>query len=452
MLPTKVLIANRGAIARRVIEACASLGVASVAVYSEVDAGAPYLKEASQTVALAGNRAAETYLNQPALLAALAESGADAVHPGYGFLAENADFADAVVAAGATFIGPAPHLLRALGDKVAARRLAAEHGFPVFAGSELLDSLEAALSNADEIGYPLMLKPVAGGGGIGMRVVADAAALRNAFSPVSEQARRSFGDGGIYLEKWLSEPRHIEFQILADQHGNAHHLFERECSIQRRHQKIIEETPAPGVDAQALLELAEQAAVMARELGYDNVGTVETLRTADARFGFLEMNTRIQVEHGVTEVVTGVDLVAQQIRLAGGERLGDMPARDGFALEVRVYAEHPVSQLPSTGRLAVFRPPRLHAVRVATGYQEGQWISPYYDPLLAKVIGHGSTREQALGRVLVALKGFAIQGVHSNIPLLLAILQDEEFLAGQIDTGYLPRFMSRAGKGVIDAA
>lgn len=452
MLPTKVLIANRGAIARRVIEACESLGVATVAVYSEVDAGAPHLKEASQAVALAGNRAAETYLNQPALLAVLAESGADAVHPGYGFLAENADFAEAVAAAGATFIGPAASVIRTLGDKVAARQLAAESGFPVFPGSGLLDSVAAALIAADEVGYPLMLKPAAGGGGIGMRVVADANALRNAFGPVSEQALRSFGDGSIYLEKWLTAPRHIEFQILADQHGHARHLFERECSIQRRHQKIIEETPAPGIDAQALLELAGRAAVMAAELGYDNVGTVETLRTADAHHGFLEMNTRIQVEHGVTEIVTGVDLVAQQIRLAVGEHLADMPAREGFALEVRIYAEHPLSQLPSTGRLAVFRPPQLHAVRVDTGYQEGQWISPYYDPLLAKVIAHGSTREQAVGRALVALKGFAIQGVHSNIPLLLGILQDEEFLAGQIDTGYLPRFLSRAGKGVIDAA
>ncbi len=452
MLPEKLLIANRGAIARRVIETCDRLGVASVAVYSEVDAGAPYLAEASQVLALTGNRAEETYLNQPALLAALAESGADAVHPGYGFLAENAGFAEAVVAAGATFIGPAPHLLRTLGDKVAARALAAERGFPVFAGSELLDSVAAALNAAEEIGYPLMLKPAAGGGGIGMRVVADANALRRAFGPVSERALRNFGDGSIYLEKWLNEPRHIEFQILADQHGCAHHLYERECSIQRRHQKIIEETPAPGIDAQVLLELAGQAAAMAADLGYDNVGTVETLRTADARYGFLEMNTRIQVEHGVTEVVTGVDLVAQQIRSASGEHLTDMPARQGFALEVRIYAEHPLSHLPSTGRLAVFRPPRLHAVRVATGYQEGQWVSPYYDPLLAKVIGHGSTREQALGRVLVALKGFAIQGVHSNIPLLLGILQDEEFLAGQIDTGYLPRFLSRVGKGVIDAA
>ena len=403
MLPEKVLIANRGAIARRVIETCERLGVASVAVYSEVDAGAPYLAEASQVVALAGNAAEETYLNQPALLAALAESGADAVHPGYGFLAENAGFADAVVAAGATFIGPAPHLLRTLGDKVAARGLAAQRGFPVFAGSELLDSVAAALNAAGEIGYPLMLKPVAGGGGIGMRVVADANALRRAFGPVSEQALRNFGDGSIYLEKWLNEPRHIEFQILADQHGCAHHLYERECSIQRRHQKIIEETPAPGVDAQVLLELAGQAAAMAGDLGYDNVGTVETLRTVDARYGFLEMNTRIQVEHGVTEVVTGVDLVAQQIRLASGEHLADMPARQGFALEARIYAEHPFSQLPSTGRLSVYRPPRLHAVQVATGYQEGQWVSPYYDPLLAKVIGHGSKREQALGRVLVAL-------------------------------------------------
>ena len=444
MLPEKVLVANRGAIARRVIEACERLGIQSVAVFSQADATAPYLAEASEALALPGNSAAETYLNQPALLAALDASGADAVHPGYGFLAENADFAEAVVAAGATFVGPNPRWLRALGDKVAARRLATAHDFPVFPGSELLESVEAALSAAKAIGYPLMVKPAAGGGGIGMRVVTDAQTLKRVFGQASEQARRSFGDGGIYLERWLKNPRHIEFQLLGDQHGTVHHLYERDCSLQRRHQKIVEETPAPNVAADSLLEIAERAAVLAQEIGYDNVGTLETLRSEDNRFGFLEMNTRIQVEHGVTELVTGVDLVAQQIELATGERIGEMPQRDGFAIEVRVYAEHAITQLPSTGRLAVFRPPKLHAVRVDTGYQEGQWVTPFYDPLLAKVIGHGQTREQAIGRVLVALKAFTIQGVHSNIPLLTGILQDTEFLAGQIDTGFLPRYLQRA--------
>lgn len=444
MLPQKVFVANRGAIARRVIAACDRLGIQSVAIFSEADAGAPYLAEASQALPLAGNAAAETYLNQPALLAALKASGADAVHPGYGFLAENADFAEAVVAAGAIYIGPNPHWLRALGDKVAARGLAAAHDFPVFPGSDLVESVEAALQAAQAVGYPLMLKPAAGGGGIGMRVVTDADALEKVFNQSSEQARRSFGDGAIYLERWLKDPRHIEFQLLGDQHGTVHHLYERDCSLQRRHQKIVEETPAPNVAAESLLELAERAATWAQEIGYDNVGTLETLRTQDNQFGFLEMNTRIQVEHGVTELVTGVDLVAKQIELATGAKIGEMPPRDGFAIEVRVYAEHSITQLPSTGRLAVFRPPKMHAVRVDTGYREGQWVSPFYDPLLAKVIGRGRTREQAIGRVLVALKAFTIQGVHSNIPVLMGILQDAEFLAGQIDTGFLPRYLARA--------
>jgi len=432
-----MVIANRGAIARRVVRACNELGVESVVVYSEADAGAPYLAEASQAVALPGSRAVETYLNSTALLEVVRAAGADALHPGYGFLAENADFAEAVVAAGAAFVGPAPRWLRVMGDKVAARKLLADQGYPVLPGSGLLEDLDAARQAAETMGYPLMLKPAAGGGGIGMRVVRDAVELEKAFHHASQLAERAFGDGGVYLEGWLAHPRHIEFQLLADAQGQAMHVYERECSIQRRHQKVIEESPAPGLDRTELEALAARAAEVMTALGYDNIGTLETLRDDAGQFGFLELNARIQVEHAVTEAVTGLDLVASQIQLAAGGALPTRPPLRGHALEARVYAEDPVSQLPDTGVLRTFRPPQMHAVRVETGYQEGQAVTPHYDPLLAKIIGWGSTREQAIGRTLVGLKGFAVGGVKTNIPLLLRVLENDAFLAGRIHTGFL---------------
>ena len=441
----KVLVANRGAIARRVIDACNTLGIESVAVYSTPDGGAPYLAEATETVHLAGERAQDTYLGQAALLKALATSGADALHPGYGFLAENGSFARAVESAGVRFIGPSPAWLDVMGDKVSARALAAEHGFPVFAGSGRLSDPGEAAQQAESIGYPLMIKPVAGGGGIGMRVVTGPDELSAAFTQAQGLAERSFGDGGLFLERWLAAARHIEFQLLADGRGGAMHLYERECSIQRRHQKLIEESPAPGISSAELTAMADKAVSFVAAIGYDNVGTLETLRAGADDYGFLEMNTRIQVEHGVTEVLTGTDLVATQMRLAAGEGLPEQKPPEGHALEVRIYAEHPRTQLPSTGRLSVFRPPDLHGVRVDTGYQAGQWVTQFYDPLLAKVIGHGRTREQAIGRVLVALRAFEIQGVATNQALLSGILVDEAFLAGRVDTGYLERFLAVSG-------
>ena len=439
----KVLVANRGAIARRVVRACNELGIASVAVHSDADAGAPHLAEASETFRLPGERAADTYLKVEALLAAAKASGSDALHPGYGFLAENGGFARAVTAGGLCFVGPDARWLETMGDKVAARALAAEQGFPVFAGSDRLTGLEAAEAAAESVGFPLMLKPAAGGGGIGMRVVDGPDALASAVQQAGALAREAFGDDGLFLERWIRAGRHIEFQLLGDGRGNALHLHERECSVQRRHQKVIEESPAPAIDRAELETLADQARDFAAALGYDNVGTLETLRAGTEDYGFLEMNTRIQVEHGVTELVTGIDLVATQLQLAAGAALPEPAPLEGHALEVRIYAEQPHTQLPSTGRLAVFRPPTLHGVRVETGYQAGQWVTPFYDPLLAKVLGHGSTREQAIGRVLVALKAFAVEGVATNIPLLSAVLGDGDFLAGQIDTGYLDRFLAR---------
>ena len=432
----KILVANRGAIARRIIRACNELGVASVAVYSEADAGAPYLAEAGQAVPLAGVTAADTYLNEAALLEAIRTTGADAVHPGYGFLAENAGFAERLVQAGVRFIGPAPRWLADMGDKVRARAAMAELGFPTHGGSSVLADLDDAMTTAAALGYPLILKPAGGGGGIGMTVVEDADALAAAFARSAAMAAAAFGDGGLYLERYLAAPRHIEFQLLADCDGNVMHAFERDCSVQRRHQKVIEEAPAPGIARADLDAVAARAVAAAATMGYDNLGTVETLYQ-DGDFGFLEMNTRIQVEHGVTELVTGMDLVATQIRLAAGAALPARPSLDGFALEARVYSEDPVSFFPSTGVLTRFRAPRLHGVRVETGYGEGQTVTPCYDPLLAKVLAHGSTREQALGRLMVGLKAFEIHGVKTNIPLLLDVLQEPGFIAGGVTTNYL---------------
>ncbi len=446
---SKVLIANRGAIARRVVQACQALGIESVVVYSDADADAPYLQEASQTHHLPGVTAQETYLNQAAVLHAIEATGADAVHPGYGFLAENDLFAEAVEQAGRRFVGPRPKWLATMGDKVAARDLAETHGFPVFAGSDRLSETSTAMqirAAAEAVGFPLLVKPVGGGGGIGMRVVGSEADLESAVRQASALAGQAFGDSGLFLERWVADARHIEFQVLGDGNGGALHLHERECSVQRRHQKVLEESPAPGLDRAEIDVLAERAERLVAELGYDNVGTLETLRAGAGDYGFLEMNTRIQVEHGVTEMVTGIDLVAAQIRLAAGAPLPESRPVNGHALEVRIYAEHPVTQLPSTGRLAVFEPPLgLHAVRVDTGYQAGQWVTPHYDPLLAKVIAHGRTREQAIGRVLVALRAFTIIGVDTNIPLLSGVLSDAEFLAGRVDTGYLARYLARSG-------
>ena len=406
----KVLVANRSAIARRVIRACSDLGIASVAVYSEADSGAPYLEEAGEAYVLPGNTAAETYLNDAAILKVLKESRADALHPGYGFLAENADFARSVISSGAAFIGPDPKWLSAMGDKVAARQLMADAAFPVFPGSAPLADLSEALVAAEMLGYPLMLKPSAGGGGIGMRVVRDDEELKKGFGLTQRMAMAAFADSAIYLESWLETPRHVEFQLLGDNAGRVVHVHERDCSLQRRHQKVIEESPAPGLQRSEVDAIAESAAETAQRLGYNNVGTLETLRDISGEYGFLEMNTRIQVEHGVTEAVTGLDLVVEQISLASGAPLPAIPELHGHALEARIYAEDPTSHMPSTGVLRLFRYPALEGVRVETGYREGQTVTPYYDPLLAKVIGWGVTREQAIGRVLVGLRAFAVQG------------------------------------------
>lgn len=438
---SKVLVANRGAIARRIIRACNALNIASVAVYSQADKGAPYLAEATQALPLRGNSATESYLDQKQLLAAAADSGADSVHPGYGFLAENAGFAAAVIAQGMTFIGPDPRWIEQMGDKVNGRRMLADAGMPIFAGSELINDMAAAEAFVADVGLPVVVKPSGGGGGIGMHVVRSHGELPGAVSAAVETAKRAFASAGVFLERWIEKPRHIEFQILADLHGNAMHLYERDCSVQRRHQKLIEESPAPGLERGQIEQQARQFSDICQGLGYNNLGTVETLFAPDGGLGFLEMNTRIQVEHGVTEEVTGVDLVATQITLAAGGRLPPQAPLQGYAMEVRLYAEDAQTLFPSTGTLAVFRPPKLHGVRIETGYTEGQVVTPYYDPLLAKIIARGVTREQAIGRLVVALRAFIVRGVSTNATLLLKILQDELFLQGRVDTGMVARIL-----------
>ena len=438
----RVLIANRGAIARRIVRACGELGIESVALYSDADADAPHLSEASGIHALPGVSAAETYLNAPLILAAIEASGADALHPGYGFLAEDADFAAAVEAAGCRFIGPRPQLIASMGDKVAARTTLAAAGLPLFAGSPLLESVQQARTSAEAVGYPLLIKPAAGGGGIGMQQVSTAQALDSAVERAMRLAQNAFGDSRVFLERLVQAGRHIELQLLADEHGEVVHLFERDCSVQRRHQKLIEESPAPGVDRERLSALGERCVAAFAQLGYNNVGTLETLMDSAQNFGVLEVNTRIQVEHAVTEMVTGVDLVASQIRLAAGESLSQvlpaMLAIDGHAVQARIYAEDPRTHFASTGRLQRFALPQMRHVRIETGYQAGNTITPYYDPLLAKIICWAPTRALAIGRLKVALGACDIAGVQTNIPLLLNVLGSESFMKGQFTTDQDP--------------
>jgi acetyl-CoA carboxylase biotin carboxylase subunit len=437
----KVLIANRGAVARRVVRALDELGVRSVCVYSDADENCPYLEEAGEAYRIGGPKPVESYLNQEAILDVMAKSGADAVHPGYGFLAENAEFARRVEAAGAVFIGPSPEWIDAMGHKTRARKLMAQHGLPLGLGTDVLDGMDDFSREAQRLGYPVLVKAAAGGGGIGMMLAQDKDELVAAVKQCRTLAERAFDSSELYLEKLLTRPRHIEFQILADKAGSIRHLFERECSIQRRHQKVVEEAPAPGLERQEVNEIAAAVERALGAMGYDVIGTVETLRDDSGGYGFLETNTRLQVEHAVTEMVTGVDVVQSQVRLAAGEALDqvlpDPIELNGHALEVRVYAEDPVRFLPSPGPLEVFRPPRMDHVRVETGYAEGQRVTPFYDPMLAKVIVHGKDRDEALRRVGQALAVFEIKGVKTNIPAVQRLLAHEDFYEGRLHTGLL---------------
>ncbi|TMS57372.1 biotin carboxylase [Imbroritus primus] len=436
----KILVANRGAIARRVIRSLRQMGIRSVAVYSEADKDLPYLAEADETYAIGAAAPLESYLNQDLLLQVIKESGADGVHPGYGFLSENATFAARVNASGARFIGPSPEWIEAMGHKTRARETMARYGMPMSPSSGLLDEdWTATLAAAEKIGFPVLVKPAAGGGGIGMLAAHSAEELQNAVTQARSMAGRSFGSAEIYLEKLMVQPRHIEFQILADRHGNACHLFERDCSIQRRHQKVIEESPAPRLPRTDVEAMGDRIVQAMEASGYDVIGTAETLRDRDGLFSFLEMNTRLQVEHAVTEEITGIDLVAAQIRLAGGARLNEVipsqPQINGHAIEVRIYAEDPVRFYPSPGTLKTLRLPSGPGVRVECGFSEGNRITPYYDPMIAKCIVHAPDRAQAIAGMRAALEATVIEGVKTNIPFAQKVLADATFASGEVHTG-----------------
>ncbi len=444
----KVIVANRGAVASRVLRALNEMGIRSVALYSEADAGAPYLAMASETYAIGPPPARESYLNQDLILDIIRQSRADGLHPGYGFLSENASFAQRVIDAGAHFIGPSPKWIDAMGHKTKARELAAQHGMPMSKGSPVLPmDNDLILQAARNIGYPVLVKPAGGGGGIGMLPAKDEAALLETVERSRSMASRGFGNAEVYLERLFERPRHVEFQILGDQHGNVAHLFERDCSTQRRNQKVIEEAPGPNIPRDKVNAVAEHITGILRKIGYDNIGTVEMLMGADGSFNFLEMNTRLQVEHGVTEEITGVDLVKAQIRSAAGEKLSDiLPAKieiQGHAIQARVYAEDPKNFFPSPGKLNVFRPPMDGSVRVETGFAEGRDVTPHYDPMIAKVIAHAPTRAAAIDKLIGALEAFEIQGLKHNLPAVIAILKSEPFRAGDVHTGLIPEVLKK---------
>jgi acetyl-CoA carboxylase biotin carboxylase subunit len=434
-----VLVANRGEIARRVFRACRRLSIATVAVYSEADRDAPHVREADQGVLLGPAPARDSYLDIERILDAARRSGADAVHPGYGFLSENWRFAEACERAGLTFIGPPAEAIRAMGDKTEARRLMGAAGVPTVPGSPgPVADAPAAESAAGSIGFPLILKAAGGGGGIGMARVDRATDLAAAFAAATRRAQSAFGNAAVYLERYLERPRHVEIQVFADRHGTLVHLHERECSIQRRHQKLIEESPAPGLAPATKRGLTDAAVAGARAIGYVNAGTMEFLVDAAGRFYFLEMNTRIQVEHPVTEEVTGLDLVAEQLRVAAGERLAwtqDDIVQRGAAVECRVYAEDPDKNfLPSPGTIARLDPPDGEGIRVESGVETGSVVSVHYDPLLFKLIAHGHDRDEALARMRAALAATVVEGVRTTIPFLKRALDHTDVRRGALHT------------------
>jgi acetyl-CoA carboxylase biotin carboxylase subunit len=437
----KVLIANRGEIAIRIARTLRDLGIAPVAVYSDADRGSPHVRACSEAVAVGPAPAGESYLKVERILAAARSSGADAVHPGYGFLSEDADFARAVQSAGLVWIGPPPGAMDLLGDKLSARRSVAAAGVPLVPGSGPLGDDNGAVREAERIGFPLLVKASAGGGGKGMRVVRRAADLAAALRAARSEATASFGDGTVYLERLVERPHHIEVQVLGDHHGNLVHLGERECSAQRRHQKVLEESPSPFLDPETRRAIGEVAVAAARSAGYASAGTCEFLVAPDRSYYFLEMNTRLQVEHPVTEMTAGVDLVALQVRIAAGQRLPftqDEVRPRGHAIEARIYAEDPDRGfLPSPGDVTSLREPAGPGIRVDSGIAAGQRIPVHYDPILAKLIAWGEDRQQAIARLGRALGEYRIGGLVTNLPLFPRILADPRFCAGDYDTGIL---------------
>jgi acetyl-CoA carboxylase biotin carboxylase subunit len=440
----RVLIANRGEIARRIIRSCQKIGIETVAVTSDVDMNALFAQEADQFVIIGLAQAHASYLNVEAILDAAINTGATAIHPGYGFLSENAAFAERCAEAGITFIGPDPSAIAAMGEKVAAKKAMKAAGVPVAPGTlEPISDPEAALKLVEEIGLPVLVKPAAGGGGIGMAVVEKPEKLTSALKTAQGRAQRAFGDDSVFIERYISPARHVEVQVLFDKHGNGVHLYERECSVQRRYQKVIEETPSPGIGQnQALRDAMTQAALKAASsVNYSNAGTVEFILGENGEFYFLEMNTRLQVEHPITEMILGIDLVEAQIKIAAGQPLefkqSDLNPQ-GHAIEYRIYAEDPNTFLPQPGNITVFEPPPLSKyVRLDSGVKAGDTVTPYYDPLLAKLVIWGENRTEALARSREALQAFKIEGIKTNLPLHWRLLDDPAFVSGNYSTGLL---------------
>lgn len=442
----KVLIANRGEIALRIHRACREMGIKTVAVHSTTDANAMHVKLADESVCIGPARAQDSYLNKAAIIAAALMTGSDAIHPGYGFLSENADFAEMVEAHGLIFIGPTSRMIRLMGDKVTAKRAAIDSGLPVIPGSDgAVKTVEEALSWGEKLGYPVIIKAAAGGGGKGMKVALSAQEMSEAFSLAKNEAKSSFGNDVVYIEKYLQTPRHIEIQILADNHGNVVHLGERDCSLQRNHQKVLEESPSPALNPEQRARIGETAVGAMKKLGYSNVGTIEFLYEA-GQFYFLEMNTRVQVEHPVTEAITGIDIVRDQIRISAGGVLGyaqEDISFNGYAIECRINAEDPETFSPCPGKIGAWHVPGGLDVRVDSGMYAGYTVPPNYDSMVAKLIVHGRTRNGALMRLRRALEEFVIEGISTTIPLHQRIISNRDFIDGQYHIHWLERFLAQ---------
>jgi acetyl-CoA carboxylase biotin carboxylase subunit len=453
----KILIANRGEIALRVIVACRELGIKTVAVYSEADADSLHVRFADEEVCIGPPRSADSYLSVPAIISAAEITGADAIHPGYGFLSESAYLAEVCEACHIRFIGPDPAVIKLLGDKARARRAMKKAGVPMLPGSPgPLESEAEAATVAQSIGYPVIAKAVAGGGGRGMRIVRAPGELPGAYRTAQREAEAAFGVGAVYLEKYLEHPRHIEFQVLGDHHGNVIHLGERECSIQRRHQKLIEESPSPVLTDRMRRKMGATVVDAARAVQYTNAGTFEFLMDADGKMFFMEVNTRLQVEHPVTEMVTGIDIVKEQIRIAAGERLaykqGDVRFT-GHAIECRINAEDPETFAPSPGEVLTFSKPGGPGVRIDTAAHSGCTISPYYDSMIAKLIVHARDRDEAIARMRRSLEMTVIEGIKTTVPLHLRILAEQDFRAGRLNTSFMDRFaLPDKGRGLAETA
>jgi acetyl-CoA carboxylase biotin carboxylase subunit len=448
----KVLIANRGEIALRVLNACRELGIRTVAVYSEADRNSLHVRFADEAICIGPPRLAESYLNVPAVISAAEIADVDAIHPGYGLLSENASFAEVCRASNIKFIGPPPEVTRLMGEKEKARQAMKKAKVPILPGSDgVLATAAEAEKCAQAVGYPVILKATAGGGGRGMRIVRAAEELPNLFHAAANEAANAFGNGELYMEKFIEQPRHIEFQILADEHGHVATLFERECSIQRRHQKLVEEAPSLQVTPRLREELGRTLCRCLADIGYQNAGTVEFLMDEDKQLYFIEMNTRIQVEHPITEAITGVDLVKAQLRIAAGERLDAiLPAKldiRGHAIECRVNAEHPTKFTPSAGKITAFNVPGGNGVRVDTAQYAESVVPPYYDSLIAKLIVHGVDRAEAIAKMERALSQFVVQGIETSISMHQAIFADPAFRAGEFDTKFMERLLAKEAEG-----